>query len=239
MRGADDFDLSPEFREAPPGCAAANRVAAASRTSQAGVNLPAVMPGEYSLMREISRRLFVVRHRRRPWLSRRWRSGSGVAGPSSRIRARSITTASSSSSGSGTASYPGWSYDYPEMEQNLTLILKDVSVLPRASGRQQHLPDGRSGAAEIPGRLPVGAGLLVSERQRSAGTADLPGQGRLPHRRRLPFRQRVARLRGGDAEGAAGRADRPARPIAPGLQQLLLDQVARRPLSRAASASRG
>ena len=25
--------------------------------------------------------------------------------------------------------YPGWSYDYPEMEQNLTLILKDVSAL--------------------------------------------------------------------------------------------------------------
>jgi hypothetical protein len=28
------------------------------------------------------------------------------------------------------ASYPGWSYDYPDMEQNLTLILKDVSALP-------------------------------------------------------------------------------------------------------------
>jgi hypothetical protein len=27
------------------------------------------------------------------------------------------------------ARYPGWSYDYPEMEQNLTLILKDISVL--------------------------------------------------------------------------------------------------------------
>jgi hypothetical protein len=26
--------------------------------------------------------------------------------------------------------YPGWSYDYPEMEQNLTLILKDISILP-------------------------------------------------------------------------------------------------------------
>jgi hypothetical protein len=26
--------------------------------------------------------------------------------------------------------YPGWSYDYPEMEQNFTLILKDVSLLP-------------------------------------------------------------------------------------------------------------
>ena len=28
------------------------------------------------------------------------------------------------------ASYPGWSYDYPDMEQNLTLILKDISALP-------------------------------------------------------------------------------------------------------------
>jgi hypothetical protein len=26
--------------------------------------------------------------------------------------------------------YPGWSYDYPEMEQNFTLILKDISLLP-------------------------------------------------------------------------------------------------------------
>jgi hypothetical protein len=26
-------------------------------------------------------------------------------------------------------SYPGWSYDYPDMEQNLTLILKDVSYI--------------------------------------------------------------------------------------------------------------
>jgi hypothetical protein len=28
------------------------------------------------------------------------------------------------------ANYPGWSYDYPEMEQNLTLIFKDISLLP-------------------------------------------------------------------------------------------------------------
>jgi Domain of unknown function (DUF4159) len=28
------------------------------------------------------------------------------------------------------SSYPGWSYDYPDMEQNLTLILKDISLLP-------------------------------------------------------------------------------------------------------------
>jgi hypothetical protein len=27
------------------------------------------------------------------------------------------------------AHYPGWSYDYPEMEQNLTLILKDITAL--------------------------------------------------------------------------------------------------------------
>jgi len=27
------------------------------------------------------------------------------------------------------SSYPGWSYDYPDMEQNLTLILKDVSYI--------------------------------------------------------------------------------------------------------------
>ena len=27
-------------------------------------------------------------------------------------------------------SYPGWSYDYPDMEQNFTLILKDISLLP-------------------------------------------------------------------------------------------------------------
>jgi len=26
--------------------------------------------------------------------------------------------------------FPGWSYDYPEMEQNFTLILKDISLLP-------------------------------------------------------------------------------------------------------------
>ena len=26
--------------------------------------------------------------------------------------------------------YPGWSYDYPDMEQNFTLILKDISLLP-------------------------------------------------------------------------------------------------------------
>jgi Domain of unknown function (DUF4159) len=26
--------------------------------------------------------------------------------------------------------YPGWSYDYPEMEQNFTLILRDISLLP-------------------------------------------------------------------------------------------------------------
>jgi hypothetical protein len=26
--------------------------------------------------------------------------------------------------------YPGWSYDYPDMEQNFTLILRDVSLLP-------------------------------------------------------------------------------------------------------------
>ena len=28
------------------------------------------------------------------------------------------------------SSYPGWSYDYPDMEQNFTLILKDISLLP-------------------------------------------------------------------------------------------------------------
>lgn len=28
------------------------------------------------------------------------------------------------------ASYPGWSYDYPDMERNFTLILKDISILP-------------------------------------------------------------------------------------------------------------
>jgi hypothetical protein len=28
------------------------------------------------------------------------------------------------------ANYPGWSYDYPDMEQNFTLILKDISLLP-------------------------------------------------------------------------------------------------------------
>src|SRR5215212_5117412 len=27
------------------------------------------------------------------------------------------------------ARYPGWSYDYPEMEQNFTLILNDISGL--------------------------------------------------------------------------------------------------------------
>jgi hypothetical protein len=27
------------------------------------------------------------------------------------------------------ASYPGWAFDYPDMEQNLTLILKDISAL--------------------------------------------------------------------------------------------------------------
>jgi len=26
--------------------------------------------------------------------------------------------------------YPGWSYDYPDMEQNFTLILRDISLLP-------------------------------------------------------------------------------------------------------------
>jgi len=26
--------------------------------------------------------------------------------------------------------FPGWSYDYPEMEENFTLILKDISLLP-------------------------------------------------------------------------------------------------------------
>ena len=84
--------------------------------------------------------------------------------------------------------YPGWSYDYPDMEQNLTLILKDVSAL------RTH-PDGSNifrmddpGAAEVSDRLPVGARLLVSERQRSAGPPHLPRQGRVPHRRRLPFR---------------------------------------------------
>jgi hypothetical protein len=25
--------------------------------------------------------------------------------------------------------YPGWSYDYPDMEQNLTLILKDITAI--------------------------------------------------------------------------------------------------------------
>ena len=28
------------------------------------------------------------------------------------------------------SSYPGWSFDYPDMEQNFTLILKDISLLP-------------------------------------------------------------------------------------------------------------
>ena len=28
------------------------------------------------------------------------------------------------------ASYPGWSFDYPDMENNFTLILKDISILP-------------------------------------------------------------------------------------------------------------
>lgn len=31
------------------------------------------------------------------------------------------------------ANYPGWSYDYPDMEQNFTLILKDISLLPARS----------------------------------------------------------------------------------------------------------
>ena len=25
--------------------------------------------------------------------------------------------------------YPGWSYDYPDMEQNLTMILKDITAI--------------------------------------------------------------------------------------------------------------
>src|SRR5919107_222140 len=42
----------------------------------------------------------------------------------------------------------------------------------------------------------------------------------------------MARLRECDAQGAAGRANRSTRTIAPGLQQLLLDRVARRALPR-------
>ena len=32
------------------------------------------------------------------------------------------------------SSYPGWSFDYPDMEQNLTLILKDISALRMHDG---------------------------------------------------------------------------------------------------------
>jgi Domain of unknown function (DUF4159) len=34
--------------------------------------------------------------------------------------------------------YPGWSYDYPDMEQNFTLILKDISLL-RATERGSNI----------------------------------------------------------------------------------------------------
>ena len=38
--------------------------------------------------------------------------------------------------------YGGWSYDYPDMEQNLTLILNESHAAARAQGRQRHSEDG-------------------------------------------------------------------------------------------------
>ena len=102
--------------------------------------------------------------------------------------------------------YPGWSYDYPDMERNLTLILSELTCRPPASRWQQHPPDGRSGADEVSARLPLRAGLLVSDRQRGERVADVSRERRVPDRRRLPLPGRMGRLRGRDEEGAAGRA---------------------------------
>ena len=38
--------------------------------------------------------------------------------------------------------YGGWSYDYPDMEQNLTLILNELTLVGARTGRQQHPADG-------------------------------------------------------------------------------------------------
>ena len=56
----------------------------------------------------------------------------------------------------------------------------------RARQREQHHVVRRPGDVQVPGHLPLRAGLLAAERAGRAHAAQLPAQGRLPHRRRLP-----------------------------------------------------
>src|SRR5262245_30584027 len=83
----------------------------------------------------------------------------------------------------------------------------------------------RSGAVQVPDRVLVRAGLLVSKRDRSPRTAGVFAEGGLPDRRRLSFPRRVAGIRTGDPARDSHGANRPSGALASDFQQLLHPQI--------------
>ena len=88
--------------------------------------------------------------------------------------------------------YGGWSYDYPDMEQNLTLILNDLTaVRPRPDGSNILRMDDPE-LMKFPIAYLSEPGYWYPTDSEANGLADVSREGRVPDRGRLPLRERMA-----------------------------------------------
>ena len=90
------------------------------------------------------------------------------------------------------SSYPGWSFDYPDMEQNLTLILKDISLLPARQDGSNILKMDDPELLKFPIAYLSEPGYWYPSDSEVLGLRTYIEKGGLRHHRRLPFRERVA-----------------------------------------------
>src|SRR5687767_7216467 len=84
----------------------------------------------------------------------------------------------------------------------------------------------RSGAASLPDRVSLGAGILDGVGCGGGGSAYIPAEGRIPDLRRFLWRALV-QLRDADAESASECAHRSAGAIAPHLRLVLSHYIPR------------
>ena len=132
------------------------------------------------------------------------------------------------------ANYPGWSYDYPDMEQNFTLILKDISLLPARKEGSKILRMDDPELLKFPIAYLSEPGYWYPTDSEAEGLRTYLAKGGFLIVDDFHFEREWAVFE------AAMRKVLPAARVdqldktPPGLQQLLLDQVARRSLPRPA-----
>ena len=81
--------------------------------------------------------------------------------------------------------YGSWAYDYPDMEQNFTTILRELTSLnPHLEGSNIHTLDDPE-LLKFPVAYLTEPGYWYPDRQRSRRPPHVPRQGRVPDRRRL------------------------------------------------------